>query len=84
MACANAGITVRITDATADALDAGMAKIKKNYDVSVARGRFTPAMVEERLGRIAPHVGYDGFGNVDLIIEAVFENMALKKQVAAH
>src|SRR5262245_28607727 len=83
MACANAGITVRITDATADALDSGMAKIKKNYDVSVARGRFTPAMVEERLGRIAPQVGYDGFGSVDLIIEAVFENMALKKQVAA-
>jgi 3-hydroxyacyl-CoA dehydrogenase len=82
MACANAGMTVRITDATAAALDAGMATIKKNYDVSVARGRFTPAMVDERLGRIAPQVGYDGFGNVDLIIEAVFENMALKKQVA--
>ena len=83
MACANAGMTVRLTDATTKALDAGMATIKKNYDVSVARGRFTPAMVEERLGRIRPQVGYEGFGDVDLIVEAVFENLALKKQIAS-
>jgi len=83
MACANAGINVLLTDATAAALDAGMATIRKNYEVSAARGRFTPAMVVERLSRIAPQVGYDGFGDVDLIIEAVFENLALKKQVAA-
>jgi len=83
MACANAGITVRLTDASPAALDTGMATIKKNYDVSVARGRFTPAMVTERLGRIRPQIGYDGFGEVDLIIEAVFENMALKKQIAS-
>src|SRR5262245_3300440 len=83
MACANAGMTVRLTDATPQALDAGMATIKKNYDVSVARGRFTPAMVEERLTRIRPQVGYEGFGDAELIIEAVFENLALKKQVAS-
>jgi 3-hydroxyacyl-CoA dehydrogenase len=83
MACANAGLTVRLTDATQSALDAGMATIKKNYDVSVARGRFTSAMVEERLARIRPQVGYDGFNEADLIIEAVFENMALKKQIAS-
>ena len=83
MACANAGIRVRLTDATQAALDAGMATIKKNYDVSVARGRFTPQMVEERLARIQPQIGYDGFGGVDLIIEAVFENLTLKKDIAA-
>jgi 3-hydroxyacyl-CoA dehydrogenase len=83
MACANAGIAVRITDATAKALDAGMSTIRKNYDVSVKRGRFTPAMVEERMARIVPQVGYDGFGDVDLVIEAVFENMALKKEIAS-
>ena len=83
MACANAGIAVRITDATAKALDAGMSTIRKNYDVSVKRGRFTPAMVEERMARIAPQVGYDGFGDDDLVIEAVFENMALKKEIAS-
>jgi 3-hydroxyacyl-CoA dehydrogenase len=83
MACANAGIAVRITDATSAGLDAGMATIRKNYDVSVKRGRFTPAMVEERMARIAPQVGYEGFGQVDLVIEAVFENLALKKDIAA-
>lgn len=83
MACANAGLRVRLTDATEAAIDAGLATIKKNYDVSVARGRFTPEMVAERLARIQPQVGYDGFGQADLIIEAVFENMALKKEIAA-
>jgi len=82
MACANAGIEVRITDATAEGLQAGLATIRRNYDVSVKRGRFTPAMVEERLGRIQPELGYGAFGDVDLVIEAVFENLALKKEVA--
>jgi 3-hydroxyacyl-CoA dehydrogenase len=83
MACANAGIAVRITDATADGLDKGMTTIRKNYDVSVKRGRFTPAMVDERMARITPQTGYNGFGESDLVIEAVFENMALKKEIAA-
>jgi 3-hydroxyacyl-CoA dehydrogenase len=83
MACANAGITVRLTDASAQALDAGMATIRRNYDISVKRGRFTQAMVEERLARIVPQVGFDGFDKVDLVIEAVFENLALKKQIAS-
>jgi len=82
MACANAGIEVRITDATAEGLQAGLATIRRNYDVSVKRGRFTPAMVEEHLGRIQPELGYGAFGDVDLVIEAVFENLALKKEVA--
>jgi 3-hydroxyacyl-CoA dehydrogenase len=83
MACANAGIAVRITDATAAGLETGMATIRKNYEVSVKRGRFTPAMVDERMSRIVPQVGYDGFAHVDLVVEAVFENLALKKEVAA-
>jgi 3-hydroxyacyl-CoA dehydrogenase len=83
MACANAGLAVRITDATAEALEAGMEKVRRNYDISMKRGRFTPAMVEERLGRIVPRVGYDGFEKADLVIEAVFENLALKKQIAS-
>ena len=82
MACANAGISVRLTDSSQEALDRGIATIRKNYDVSVKRGRFTPAQVDERMARIAPQVGYDGFADVDLVIEAVFENMALKKQIA--
>jgi 3-hydroxyacyl-CoA dehydrogenase len=83
MACANAGIPVRLTDATAEGIEAGLATIRRNYDVSISRGRFTPAMVEDRLGRILPQLGYDGFSEVDLVIEAVFENLALKKEVLA-
>jgi 3-hydroxyacyl-CoA dehydrogenase len=83
MACANAGINVRLTDATETALEGGMTTIRKNYDVSVKRGRFTPAMVDERMARIATQVGYDGFDEADLVVEAVFENLTLKKEIAA-
>ena len=54
MACANAGFTVLLTDASQEGLDAGLAAIRKNYDVSVKRGRFTPEMAAERMGRIKP------------------------------
>jgi len=81
MACANAGLSVRLSDNDQPALDRGMATIRRNYEVSVTRGRFTADAVAERLARIAPQVGLGGFDDVDLIIEAVFENLALKKQV---
>jgi 3-hydroxyacyl-CoA dehydrogenase len=83
MACANAGIQVRLVDATQQALDHGLTTIRKNYDVSVKRGRFTPEQVDQRMSSIRSQVGYDGFGEVDLIIEAVFENIALKKEIMA-
>ena len=83
MACANAGIQVRLVDATQPGLDHGLATIRKNYDVSVKRGRFTPQQVDQRMASIRPQMGYDGFGDVDLIIEAVFENLALKKEIVA-
>jgi 3-hydroxyacyl-CoA dehydrogenase len=82
MACANAGINVRLTDATAAALSSGMATIRKNYDVSVKRGRFTPEMVEDRMARIAAEVGYSNFDQVDMVVEAVFESLELKKEIA--
>ena len=83
MACVNAGIQVRLVDASQQGLDNGLATIRKNYDVSVKRGRFTTEQVEQRMSSIRPQLGYDGFGDVDLIIEAVFENLALKKDVVA-
>ncbi|HYA63408.1 MAG TPA: 3-hydroxyacyl-CoA dehydrogenase NAD-binding domain-containing protein [Candidatus Sulfotelmatobacter sp.] len=83
MACANAGIPVLLKDTRQDALDAGMAAIRKNYDVSVQRGRFTAEAVADRLAKIHPQLDYSGFGNADLVIEAVFENMELKKKVFA-
>jgi 3-hydroxyacyl-CoA dehydrogenase len=81
MAFANAGIPVRITDATPDALDRGMATIRSNYEASVKRGRLTKDAVERRLQRITPQITMDGFEQADIIIEAVFESLALKKQV---
>src|SRR2546427_373321 len=62
-------------------LDRGLATIQKNYANSVKRGRFTQQFVEERLKLIKPTLRYDGFDTVDMVIEAVFEGMALKKEV---
>jgi len=83
MALANAGISVILKDTETSALDRGIAAIHKNYLTSVQKGRFTPRFVEERMAMIHPQTGYDGFESVDIIIEAVFENMALKKQIFA-
>jgi 3-hydroxyacyl-CoA dehydrogenase len=83
MACANAGLEVVLIDAGQAGLDTGMAAIRRNYDASVRRGRLTPAAVEERLARIHPQLGYEGFTTLDLVIEAVFENLTLKKEVFA-
>ena len=81
MACANAGLQVVISDTGTGPLEAGLARIRANYDTSVKRGRFTPEGVQERLGRISTSVGLDGVASADLVIEAVFENMALKKEI---
>lgn len=81
MAFANAGIPVRIKDAGQAALDRGIATIRKNYDNSMKRGRLTQQQMEERVALIKPQLDFDGFGQADVVIEAVFENMALKKQI---
>jgi 3-hydroxyacyl-CoA dehydrogenase len=81
MAFANAGIPVLLKEADQEALDRGLATIQKNYANSVKRGRFTQAFVDERLALIKPTLTYDEFAAVDMVIEAVFEGMALKKQV---
>jgi 3-hydroxyacyl-CoA dehydrogenase len=83
MSFANAGIPVILKDADEAALDRGLAAIRRNYANSVKRGRFTPEFAEQRLGLIRPSLTYDGFEGLDLIVEAVFEGMALKKTVFA-
>ena len=83
MVLANAGIPVLLKEADQAALDNGLANIQKNYATSVKRGRFTQAFVDERLKLIQPTLNYDSFANADLVIEAVFEGMALKKEVFA-
>jgi 3-hydroxyacyl-CoA dehydrogenase len=81
MAFANAGIPVLLKETDQAALDRGLATIRKNYDGSVRRGRFTQQFVDERLKLITPTLKYDGFADADMVVEAVFEGMALKKQV---
>jgi 3-hydroxyacyl-CoA dehydrogenase len=81
MVLANAGIPVSLKENDQAALDRGLATIKSNYDNSVKRGRFTAEAAEERFKRIKPTLTYDDFANVDLVIEAVFEGMALKKEI---
>ena len=81
MCYANAGIPVRITDVSQQALDRGVAIIRKNYERSVRRGRFTERYVKERLELINPQTTWDGIEDADIVVEAVFENMALKKEV---
>jgi 3-hydroxyacyl-CoA dehydrogenase len=83
MVLANAGIPVLLKEADQAALDRGLANIQKNYATSVKRGRFTQAFVDERLKLIQPTLSYDSFANADMVIEAVFEGMALKKEVFA-
>jgi len=83
MVFANAGIPVLLKDVDEATLNLGMEKIRKNYASSVQRGRFTRAFVDERLQLITPVFNYDAFSGVDMVIEAVFEGMALKKTVFA-
>ncbi|MBM3729140.1 MAG: 3-hydroxyacyl-CoA dehydrogenase [Acidobacteria bacterium] len=83
MALANAGIPVLLKESSQEALDRGMATIRANYEGSVARGRLSASAAASRLALITPQISYDGFEQADLVIEAVFEGMALKKQVFA-
>jgi 3-hydroxyacyl-CoA dehydrogenase len=81
MVFANAGVPVLLKDADQPALDRGLSIIQKNYLSSVKRGRFTQQFVDERLKLIKPTLAYDDFASVDMVVEAVFEGMALKKEV---
>jgi 3-hydroxyacyl-CoA dehydrogenase len=81
MVFANAGIPVLLKEADRAALDRGLATIHSNYANSVKRGRFSKEVADERMKRITPTLSYDDFSGVDLVIEAVFEGMALKKEI---
>ena len=84
MVLANAGIPVLLKEADQAALDRGLANIQKNYATSVKRGRFTATTCRRAAeARFSRRLTYDSFANADLIIEAVFEGMALKKEVFA-
>lgn len=79
----NAGIPVIVKETTQEALDRGLATIRKNYENSVRKGRFSREEMEKRLALISPTLSYEGIEEADIITEAVFEGMELKKQVFA-
>jgi 3-hydroxyacyl-CoA dehydrogenase len=83
MSLANAGIDVRLFDAAPEALERGRATIAASYEAQVARGKLSAAEAAARVGRIALVPEFDGLANVDVAIEAVFEDLALKQDVFA-
>ena len=81
MTYANAGIPVLLKEASQELLDRGLERIRKNYAASVQKGRLTQQQVDQRLALIQPTLTSERFEEADIVVEAVFEEMALKKQI---
>jgi 3-hydroxyacyl-CoA dehydrogenase len=81
MAFANGGFPVILLESSREALDRGLATIDKNYAVSVSRGSLSEEAKKQRLGLFKGSTDYADLGDCDLIVEAVFEEMAVKKDV---
>jgi len=79
----NAGIPVTLVEMSQEALDRGLGVIRRNYENSAKRGRLTEAQVDQRLALIRPTLDLTALAEVDLVIEAVFEEMAVKKEIFA-
>jgi len=77
----NAGIPVAIVETAQAALDRGVATIRRNYDNTAKKGRLSIAEVETRMGLLSPGIDLGALADCDLVIEAVFENMEIKKDV---
>jgi 3-hydroxyacyl-CoA dehydrogenase len=78
---ANAGIPVQLLELSQDAVDRGLGLIQKNYAASVKRGSLTQAAMERALALIKGVTDYEAVGGADIVIEAVFEDMQVKKDV---
>lgn len=76
-----AGIPVTIVEMAQEALDRGVGVIRKNYEASAAKGRFTTDKVEAMMGLLMPSLSFDDLADCDLVIEAVYESMDVKKDV---
>ena len=79
----NVGIPVTLLEMQQDALDRGVGVIRKNYENTASKGKLTLEQVEQRMGLLKPTLSYDDLRDADLVIEAVFETMAIKKDVFA-
>ena len=77
----SAGIPVTLVEREAAALDRGVSIIRKNYEATAKKGRMTAEQVEKAMGLLTPTLSYDDLADCDLVIEAVFELMAIKKEV---
>ncbi len=83
MCFANAGIPVTVIETEQAALDRGMARIAELYATSAKRGSISQAQADERRGRITGQLGLEGVRDADIVVEAVFEDMDVKRQVFA-
>ena len=77
----DAGIPVTLLEAKPEALDKGVANLRRHYQGAVAKGRLASAEAERRMRMLTPTLAYDELAGVDLVIEAVFEDLAVKKAV---
>ena len=80
---ANVGIPVTILEISDDALERGLGIVRKNYSISMKKGKLSEEQAEKCLSLISGSTNYDDLGEADLVIEAVFENLDIKKQVFA-
>jgi 3-hydroxyacyl-CoA dehydrogenase len=78
---ANAGVPVTVLETSQAALDKGLGVVRKNYEGTLKKGRLTQKEFDKRLGLIQGTLSYDDIARADLVIEAVFEDMQVKKQV---
>ena len=78
---ANAGIPVTLVEMKQEALERGLATVRKNYEGSVKKGRLSPAKLDERMGLIKSTLSFDEIKDADIVIEAVFEDIGVKEQV---
>ncbi len=77
----NAGIPVTLVEVKKEFLDRGLGVIRKNYEITASKGKMTAEDVEKRMGLITGTTSMDDLADVDLVIEAVFENIDLKKEI---
>jgi 3-hydroxyacyl-CoA dehydrogenase len=77
----SAGIPVTIIEMGQEALDRGTGVMRKNYEATASKGRMTPEQVEKAMGLLSPTLDFNALADCDLIIEAVYENMDVKKDV---
>ena len=80
---ANVGIPVVLVETKAEALERGLSVVRKNYENTAKRGRIKPEDVEKRMSLLTGSLDLNVLADCDLVIEAVFENMAIKKEIFA-